>query len=827
MTRSVVWWLPLCAVFACGGSAHEDPSPDEPQGLEVSGSGELGPRSKVLDEQSLAALTSVANGAARFASVTPMLEGLAVDDIVLAGISPRTPEGLLVKVLGITPEAGGIVLQTQAATLEEAYENLTVTAKGKLPVAQNAAPGAPVEPMATARQSLGSTFPFLLRSSSDRGQIQLEGSLGVDASIGVDLSINVVEFEVRRAALTFDASESFSAQLTGNGESRVHEAQQLAQIDFPIITIPIPPSPVPLVITPRLVVEASIEGTAKGAVSSSMQQTAGFSSTLGYVDGELGGSFEPNASFNFEPPSYSGSLSLRAAAETRLEVFVYGSFGPYAGIETYLQLGANAEGPPPCVTGVLDAGLAAKVGMRTVLGHDAHTRPFEKRFELAKVDSCNPAADAPRPVPTWSRTYGRAGSAGEQARAAVEASDGTLLVVGTTGRFGSITSANMGLWAMRLDALGNVLWQRAFREVPLVGAARAVVENREGFLIAAEYGLMQIDPGGNLRWVKNIFEDGARISSVAVRSDNTLLVAGEKNNESVAWAMHTDARGTPLWSRTFGAESFARVRVTRDGGAILAGLIDSNVGDYFVVKLAADGSVEWQRAIDNRTVNSDSGVVDWGIDRAYDVAEKPAGGFVVVGTSLSIYPFSDRSGTAYYHPGVIDLDASGNLQQGRAYRTPLGSQVQSARAVGVRPDGSTLVLTSLAHEIEDMNVREDLVLIQNQSYVRFDGGKNDYPYEGAVSSGVPLVMTKDGGALLALTTNSFSTVEQIWLIKLNRAGSIEFPHRASIAGESLVTQAVASNVTESPIDAAVRPASIDLRELPSEQTDTELRALAP
>ena len=815
----------LMALLACGSS--KSPSSGERYGLETSASGELGPNSKVLDEVSLRALTAAAEDGLVFSATTDQLEAVAVDDVLLAGVTAQTPGGFLVKVLATEKRGDSFVVRSRPAKLEEAFKTLSVKAKGRLPVPA-ASPGDPgattTQSVQRVQQGLGFSYPYRLEGSNDDGRLALEGSLGIDASVGIDLDVNIVEFSVSSVALTFDAKESFSAEFTATGSSSVDKTLELARIPFQPIPIPVPGLPIPLILTPRIVVEASLTGMVKGELQASLQQDAGFSSSLGYRDGKIGATFEPDANFNYEPPTYGASLSLRAAAEARLEVFVYNAFGPYAGIESYLQLSANLDGPPPCVTGVLDAGLAAKVGIRSAFGGDLETRPFDKPFELAKVDTCSNDPNAPRPVPTWSRSFGREGSAGEQARAVVEASDGTILAVGPSGLFDGIRGANAGTWVMRLDALGNPLWQRTYRDRAVLGGVRAVVENRNGFVVAHEYGLVQLDPGGNVVWSRSVFEDDARIASIAVREDGTLLVAGEITFDPVAWAMLVDAEGNPVWSRRYPGKSFARVRTTKDGGAMLVGRVETEYGDYYAVKLAPDGRVAWQRTIDNRTRNDAGEVGAQGTDRAYDVVEKPDGGFIIVGTSLSNYRFPDAGQTAYSYPGLVELGADGSLQGGRVYRAPPGAEWMSAKAIGLRPDGSTLIVSTLE---ETIGGPEDVLLIRGQTFTRLDGGKNDFAWNVASTGGVPLAMTRDGGAIVAVTSNSFADKDQFWLVKLNRSGGINFEHAMFAEGFTLETQPASTVVNTSSTDAPVKTAIVAREELASEVTPMTMSTQAP
>ena len=77
------------------------------------------------------------------------------------------------------------------------------------------------------------------------------------------------------------------------------------------------------------------------------------------------------------------------------------------------------------------------------------------------------------------------------------------------------------------------------------------------------------------------------------------------------WIVKTDAVGNIEWQNTIGGidnEIFSDIQLTRDGGYILGGYSESNISgdktenskgnyDYWVVKLDASGSVEWQKTI--------------------------------------------------------------------------------------------------------------------------------------------------------------------------------------------------------------------------------------
>jgi hypothetical protein len=99
----------------------------------------------------------------------------------------------------------------------------------------------------------------------------------------------------------------------------------------------------------------------------------------------------------------------------------------------------------------------------------------------------------------------------------------------------------------------------------------------------------------------------------------------------------------------------------------------------------------------------------------------------------------------------------------------------------------------------------------------FGSAGNDYVYSGTLAGlgrGQPLELTADGGALLAVTSNSFEDRDQVWLLKLNRTASLDSPYRSSSSGAAF-SNADASSVeltaSSTDVDVAVEPFTADVR----------------
>jgi hypothetical protein len=572
------------------------------------------------------------------------------------------------------------------------------------------------------------------------------------------------------------------------------------------------------VISPGIDVAAGVKGSLSGDLQVGVTQRASFSAAIGYIDGEFQALSDDDSDFDVDDPSYGAGANIRAWAGPKLEVLIYGAVGPFAAVQGYVEASASVEGTPPCITGAVDAGLSATAGVKFIA--DYETTLFDVPYRLAGFDSCDAELDGPDAATTWARTYSRAGSDGERAQAVVQLSDGGYFLVGESSLFDGIRGFAASTWVMRLDALGNVVWQRAFQRT-LQGLARAAAEVPGGLLVAGASGLFKLDSGGNLLWAKQyLAEDELELKSLAPREDGSVVLAGVLGLAGQAFAMQIDPQGDVTWARSFAGEDFKHVRITADGGSVLAGRHGGGDGNFYLVKLTADGEPSWQRALDN-LYDSVEGVEDAepiilsSADDAYDVVEKPDGGFVLVGESYGNFPIPEAASGGYYANAVLELDSNGELQTSSLSRAPADALYGAAYGVAVRPNGSTVVVARGAKEATDLLTGEDVILIQDGAFSRFGGAGNDYVYSGTLAGtgrGMPLQITRDGGAVLAVTSNSFSGSDEVWLLKLSRTASIDSPFRSNQSGSSYVNM----HATSFELDLPVADVAVDVKTFTSE-----------
>ncbi|ARN77701.1 hypothetical protein BST97_06650 [Nonlabens spongiae] len=250
------------------------------------------------------------------------------------------------------------------------------------------------------------------------------------------------------------------------------------------------------------------------------------------------------------------------------------------------------------------------------------------------------SAMAQAPSMDWQNTLG--GSGRDNLATMIANDDGTFLLVSisNSGISGDKTVSNKGgydTWLMKIDALGNSLWQESIGGSGDDFPRAAVKSNDGGYVI-----FMSSDSG--------------------ISGDKT----EDSNGLNDLWVVKVDASGSIVWQNTIGGdgEDFARTAFdnTSDGGYILAGITRSTISgdqtnaskglvDIWLIKLDANGVIDWQ----NRIGGND--------DDFPNVVRQTTDGGYIIGT----FSYSDASGdksedaSNWNDYWVIKTDATGNV----------------------------------------------------------------------------------------------------------------------------------------------------------------------
>jgi len=159
---------------------------------------------------------------------------------------------------------------------------------------------------------------------------------------------------------------------------------------------------------------------------------------------------------------------------------------------------------------------------------------------------------AAAPVIEWSRTYGGSGS--DSANAIQQTSDGGYIFVGSSNSNDGDVSGNRGGWdgwVVRLDAEGDIIWQRSLGGSGSDGFVSVQQTMEGGFIVAGD-------------------------------SSSTDGDVSENRGDRDGWVVKLDTDGEIEWQRTFGGSREDRIndiQQTTDGGFVFTGHTFSNDGD--------------------------------------------------------------------------------------------------------------------------------------------------------------------------------------------------------------------------------------------------------
>ncbi len=285
----------------------------------------------------------------------------------------------------------------------------------------------------------------------------------------------------------------------------------------------------------------------------------------------------------------------------------------------------------------------------------------------------------------WQKCFG--GSASDNLNCIIQTSDGGYAISGSTSSHDGDVKGNNGkfdAWVIKLDSLGNLLWQKCLGGTGSGGVSIGVSiiesSDEDKGLIAVGYTnttngdfsartsrnpqdlsediwIVDLTSTGTIRWQKCFGGSANDIaSSVIATSDHGYAICGStyssdgdisgyhsgKKNSPDAWVIKLSSSGVLEWQKCLGGSDVDEARSiiqTSDGGYAITGYTASRDGDVsglhyydtlhiasdiWVVKLSASGKIERQKCLGgNHTEDS------------YKILQNSEGNFVISGITSS------------------------------------------------------------------------------------------------------------------------------------------------------------------------------------------------
>lgn len=378
------------------------------------------------------------------------------------------------------------------------------------------------------------------------------------------------------------------------------------------------------------------------------------------------------------------------------------------------------------------------------------------------------------PDTLWTRTYDMAGK--DWGKSVQVTEDGGYIVAGVCR-----DTYYDDIWVLRLNSLGDILWEVVVGEPTEYEAAYSVRRTLDGgFVVVGEtstaasgcfdFYMIKIDSTGNIEWESNYGESEAdHARDVMQTPDGGYLLVGYSHDtgyEKDVLVVKTDSFGTLEWSKTIATinnESAESVLLGNNEEYVIGGWCVPDSGSaYSTIWLDNTGDIIRQANF--------GGVVN---DFAHSICRGDGGGYVLAG-----YSYSFGYGSQGY---VVGIDDYGNV----LWELPSGGTGDDALVSIIRALYSGYVATGSIESSQGSDIW--LIRIDSSGNLdwetSYDCGNNEWAESVA--------QTPDGGFILCGSTAQ-GIESDILLVRTDPPVGINHEDLLSI-GSSLTTGSNPSN----------------------------------
>ena len=299
-------------------------------------------------------------------------------------------------------------------------------------------------------------------------------------------------------------------------------------------------------------------------------------------------------------------------------------------------------------------------------------------------------------------------------------------------------------WIIKIDATGNILWQNTIGGDDVDELSWISQTDDGGYIVcgmsesgvsgdksqfsrgSGDYWVLKLDALGNIVWQNTIGGNTWDTPSNAVPTTDggfiigghsRSIVSGDKTTPNIGyndyWIVKLNETGHLTWQKSFGGtnfDEFAKIIASSDGNFLAAGSSasyssdtkseDSYGWDYWLIKLDPSGNVIWENTISAE-----------GLDLIADIVETSDSGFLLAGYTSSDegYDKTEHTQNGYYNPHdyaefYYDEDfwlVKTNSSGGVIWQNTLGGGGDDhGETVAIASDGSILISGTSSSEAD-------------------------------------------------------------------------------------------------------------------------------
>jgi len=235
----------------------------------------------------------------------------------------------------------------------------------------------------------------------------------------------------------------------------------------------------------------------------------------------------------------------------------------------------------------------------------AATLPTQSAY-IRTSPPANTIIPATSPSPSFCKAIG--GPFGEMGHSLIQTSDGGYAIAGLTPSLGA---GGLDVYVVKLNANGKLQWTKTIGGPESEIGSSLIQTSNGGYAIAgatisfgagkADVYVVKLDANGNLQWTKTIGGPESEIGSSLIQTSNGgYAIAGYTQSFGAGsgdvYVVKLDANGNLQWTKTISAKnknySKSSLIQTSDGGYAIAGHTESfgaGGDDVYVVKLDRNG----------------------------------------------------------------------------------------------------------------------------------------------------------------------------------------------------------------------------------------------
>jgi formylglycine-generating enzyme required for sulfatase activity len=268
-------------------------------------------------------------------------------NIIVSAPTDAAPDGLLRKVIGYEEQDGQIVVITEHARLEDAFDQLDLSITQNMKTTDIRSSQALIDGIVFHEDSKNPyNFSYTIDEDFDLGtnvSLGIDGDL--DLTLGYEFMVKIGLFQ----GLHYIKAGSFVTSngdlgMEVNGSFDYQRSIELYEHYFAPFTFFA--GPVPIVLVPKAVIVLNINAEGEASVSTSVSASATLSAGVVYDKPDWTTYQERSLNFDYIPPSLTASMESTIDAGPRFEINLYGVAGPWVYGKAYLKLDADTSIDP-------------------------------------------------------------------------------------------------------------------------------------------------------------------------------------------------------------------------------------------------------------------------------------------------------------------------------------------------------------------------------------------------------------------------------------------------------------------------------------------------